>query len=298
MDKINRVLLFDDKVMVTALSIADCVNKGIEIHSLSTTASAAFGRAMAACLYLSCDLKNEEGKITMTLSGLGPLGKIVMLGGYGAKVKGYVQNPKTELPIREKDGKIDVGKAVGSEGILTVIKDLGLKEPYTGKCRLVSGEIAEDFAYYLTVSEGRPSAAALGVNMLKGKCISAGGIVIEPLPGCPDHVITVLEDICRNFSNISQTLTKKTPQEILEENFSHFEMKQLDPIVPQYVCECSREKCEKLIVALGREEAEDIIKTEGKIEISCSFCNANYCFLQQDVDALFYGGLQDGNSPR
>jgi molecular chaperone Hsp33 len=177
-----------------------------------------------------------------------------------------------------ESNKLDVGGAVGKDGFLTVIKDFGFGQPYNAKCRLVSGEIAEDLAYYFTVSEQLPSAVALGVLMEGGKCKAAGGVLIQVLPNCTEEWIVVFEDIARNFANISSLIAEKTPAEIIEENFGHFNIKHLPPVTPQFFCGCKDDKIKTVIKMLKREEIEEIITNNGFIEINCNFCGKNYRF--------------------
>ena len=190
------------------------------------------------------------------------------------------------MPIRA-DGKIDVGGAVGTNGEITVIKDLGLKEPYTGKCKLVSGEIAEDFAYYFTASEQQPSAVALGVLVDKNGVKTAGGIFIQPMPGCNDMVITMLEDICTNFTHVSSVLDKMDVDEIIDYYFGHFDVKKLPSQTPKFKCDCNRELIERVIMTIGKKEAYDIISEDQKIEVGCQFCNKKYVFKKEDIDKIF-----------
>ncbi len=287
MDVIKKFMFADDSVLVTVISAKDLVNKAVKAHDLSATATAALGRTLMAGAFMSNAFKDKGQRLSVTVNGGGGLGKIVVAGEYGGIVKGYVENPHFELPTR--NGKLDVGGAVGKDGYITVIKDLGLKEPYTGKTELVNGEIATDFAYYFTVSEQQPSAVALGVLVDKTGCTAAGGIFIQPLPGCSDAVITMLEDIASNFTHVSELFLNFTPDEIIENYFGQFDLHFLPDGKPKWQCRCSRKRLEKVVLSLGRAEAEDIVRTEGKIEIGCNFCNKKYVFTKEDVEALFCG---------
>ena len=189
MDVIKRFMLFDKTILVSVISAKELVDKAIKIHSLSRTAAAALGRTLIVGAYMGTELKDDKQKLSITINGGGPLGRIVVLSDYGAKVRGYVENPAVELPLNGK-GKLDVGGGVGKNGYISVIKDLGLKEPYSGRCPIVDGEIANDFAYYFTVSEQQPSAVALGVLAADNECVSAGGIFVSALPGADDKAIT------------------------------------------------------------------------------------------------------------
>ena len=183
--------------------------------------------------------------------------------------------------------------AVGREGTLTVIKDVGMKEPYVGKTELVTGEISDDFAYYFTASEQSPSAVALGVKVetdssgVAREVTSAGGIFVQPLPGCNDYVITMLEDIVTNFTDVASLLQEKTPEEIIDFYFGAFELKYFDPSEVVYKCTCDRARMDAIIKSLGKNEVRDIIATQGKVEIKCEFCSGVYTYGEDDVDKLF-----------
>lgn len=286
MDVIKRFMLFDKTILVSVISAHDLVDKAIKLHTLSRTASAGLGRSLIVGAYMSTELKDADQKLSITINGGGPLGKIVVLGDYGAKVRGYVENPEVELPLNAL-GKLDVGGGVGHDGYISVVKDLGLKEPYSGRCHIIDGEIANDFAYYFTVSEQQPSAVALGVLAGDNQCVSAGGIFVTALPGADDNAITVMEDIMTNFNRVSDLFKEMTPEEIIEKYFSHLDVFSLPDIFPKYECNCSVERLERVVVSLGRDEAYDILRENGKIELTCQFCNKKYEFSKQDVDRLF-----------
>ena len=286
MDKLQKFFIADGKVLITVIDDTEMVNKAREIHDLTPTTTAVLGRCLTVAAFMTSGFKDENQRMSFNIDGKGPIGKIVVSGKAGCKVKGYVDNPSLDLPIRA-DGKLDVGGAVGRDGDITVIKDLGLKEPYTGKCQLVSGEIAEDFAYYFTASEQSPSAVALGVLVDKTGVKTAGGIFIQPMPGCNDMVITMLEDICTNFVNFSSLLEKMSVDEIIDYYFGHFDVKKLPPIVPKFECDCSRELIERVIMTIGKKDAYDIIDKDKKIEVGCQFCNTKYRFDRDDIDRIF-----------
>mgnify|MGYP004650669319 FL=1 len=286
MDKLQKFFIADGKVLITVIKDTELVEEARKIHGLTPTTTAVLGRCLTVAAFMSSGFKDENQRLSFNIDGKGPIGKIVVSARTGAEVKGYVENPSVDLPIRA-DGKIDVGGAVGTDGEITVIKDLGLKEPYTGKCKLVSGEIAEDFAYYFTTSEQQPSAVALGVLVDKNGVKTAGGIFIQPMPGCNDMVITMLEDICTNFTHISSVLDKMEVDEIIDYYFGHFDVKTLPPQTPKFKCDCSRELIERVIMAVGKKEAYDIIDKDKKIEVGCQFCNKKYVFNKEDIDKIF-----------
>ncbi len=286
MDTIKRFMLFDKTVLVSVISAKDMVNDAVKIHNLSRTATAALGRTLVIGAFMAEQLKDSNQSFSITINGGGPLGRIVVCGTYGGKIRGYVENPNIELPLNEKR-KLDVGGAVGKQGYISVIKDLGLKEPYSGRCALVNGEIAEDFAYYFTVSEQQPSAVALGVLASDGNCLSAGGIVIQIMPDCKDYVITMMEDIASNFYNISSMMQEHTPEEIIEKYFGHFDIFELPDVFPALECNCNTNKIDGILLSLGKREAYDILEKEGKVELSCQFCNKKYVYDKSALDKLF-----------
>ena len=286
MDKLQKFFIADGKVLITVIKDTELVEEARKIHNLTPTTTAVLGRCLTVAAFMASGFKDENQRLSFNIDGKGPVGKIVVSAKTGAEVKGYVENPSVDLPIRA-DGKIDVGGAVGTNGEITVIKDLGLKEPYTGKCKLVSGEIEEDFAYYFTASEQQPSAVALGVLVDKNGVKTAGGIFIQPMPGCNDMVITMLEDICTNFTHVSSVLDKMDVDEIIDYYFGHFDVKKLPSQTPKFKCDCNRELIERVIMTIGKKEAYDIISEDQKIEVGCQFCNKKYVFKKEDIDKIF-----------
>ena len=282
MDIIAKALIFDGQVSVAVIKITDIVNEIRKLQNLSNTATAALGRTLVVGAFMSAGLKGEDNKFSITINGGGPLGTIVVAGKYGAKIRGYVSNPEVEPPLKP-NGKLDVGFAVGKEGEINVIKDLGLKEPYAGVSELVSGEIGEDFAYYYLKSEQQPTAVAVGVLIEGGICTGAGGVIIQPRPECPDHIITVLEDIMTKFTNISYLVKDMEPVDIIRKEFSHFEHRLLEPVYPEFECICSKERMENIIRSLSPVEVFEILKTDRKMEILCHFCNTRYKYTADEV---------------
>ena len=290
MAKIYKVMLNNDAV-VCIIDAKDVVSEAVRLHTLSKTATDALGRALIATTFMSSQMKGDKNKLSVTIDGNGGLGKITTAGTNRA-VRGFVENPTFDC-APTADGRVDVSTAVGREGTLTVIKDVGMKEPYVGKTELITGEISQDFAYYFTVSEQSPSAVALGVkvecdqNGIADNVISAGGVFVQPLPGCNDYVITMLEDIVSNFTDFGAMLTEKTPEEIIEFYFGAFEMKRFDATDIEYKCACSKERMDGIIKSLGKNEVKDIINTQGSVEIRCEFCSGVYTYTKEDVDAIF-----------
>lgn len=282
MDRVVKALILNGEISVTILDTTEMVNRAIDIHGLSALAAAALGRTMTAATFMATGLKNKDDTLSVTISGDGPAGSIVVCVNHDLKMRGYIDNPQVELPLKA-NGKLDVGKAVG-KGRLSVVKNLGLKEPYTGSARLVSGEIAEDFAAYFTFSEQQPTGIALGVKIGKdGSCVGAGGLVIQPMPGASDESIDVAEKLLSNFSSISSMIEEGGIDGIIDKYFYgvfFFEY------LPEYKCTCSKEYVDKILITLGERELYDTIEKEGKIEVVCHFCPQKYTYYKKDVDEL------------
>lgn len=286
MDRLIKCLIFDGMAKVTAIDNTAMVNKSIKMHRLSPLASAVLGRSLAVGIYLSNSIKDKDGKFSMTIDGKGGLGKIMVVGSEGNKVKGFVVNKEYSLPLRA-DGKIDVGGGVGTDGEIVIIKDLGLKEKYVGRAKLCTGEIAEDFSHYLMTSEGLPNVVALGVLVDKKGCVASGGIIIEAMPGISDDQLYILEDIINNFKNFSTILKEKGLDEIVNFYFGHLNATIYPEEKVTLDCNCSVTKLKGLIKSLGKTEAMDIIKEQGQIEIFYEFNSKYYRFRKEDVENIF-----------
>jgi molecular chaperone Hsp33 len=233
------------------------------------------------------ETKEEKGSITNQIKGDGPLGMLTAVGESNGNVKGYVANPKLDLPLNENNGKLDVGTAVGKHGMLYIIKDLGIGKPYVGMTPIVSGEIAEDFTNYFATSEQTPSVIALGVLVDKNGIRSAGGYKLSLMPDATDEIISKIEEQVGKIDPVSKMLDEqKTLEEIAKEVTGDNNLKVLAEINPEYKCNCSREKCEKGLIAIGKEELQKIIDEEEKIEIACNFCDKKYEFTREDMKKL------------
>jgi molecular chaperone Hsp33 len=285
MDKIIKAVLFGGKARVALIETTETVNKAIKVHDLTPLAAAALGRSLTVGAYIESNLKNETNKFNLIINGGGPIGKIYVTSDRVGTVKGLVENPQVDLPLRA-DGKLNVGGAVGTNGDMVIIKDLGLKEPYVGRSQLVSGEIAEDYNNYLFKSEGILNAVALGVLNDKDGCKAAGGIIIEAMPDADDNMIVILEDIMTNFSNISQLIAENGIEEIGNYYFGHLDAEFFPAQTVRFKCDCWH-KIRKIVRGLGREEIEDIIKEQGMLEIKCDYCKKNYVYTEKDLDYLF-----------
>jgi len=242
-DILLNALLLQGEIRVMAVSGKELVKEAQRVHALSRVCTAALGRQLMATAMMASQLKHEDESLTTILRGDGPVGNLVCTGRYGAKVKGYVANPGVELPPTPA-GKLDVGGAVGREGKLTVVRDLYLREPYVGETSLVSGEIAEDFAQYFAVSEQQPGIVYLGVRVRPetGEVLSAGGLIAQPLPGCPDEALSALQDAAPAIAGLARMLEEKPLAEALAELFKDMELEITGELGPLWECDCSRER--------------------------------------------------------
>lgn len=291
-DQILQGLLLNDTVRFAAIAGRELVTEAQRIHSLSRTATAALGRELLMVAMMSSQLKNDTDSVSAILSGGGPGGNLVCVGRKGPFVKGCAGDSACELPPKE-NGKLDVGGYVGKAGKLTVVRDLSLKEPYVGMCNLVSGEVAEDFAEYFTASEQQPSLVYLGVRLepLSGRVLGAGGLLIQPLPDCPgenvDHILAKADDIPRLTERLCMGESLK---EILCALFSEGEVRFTESMTPAYRCDCSRERMERALMSLGREDLCQIIEEDGQAELACHFCNSKYTFSKAELEEILREG--------
>ena len=283
-NKILRGLICGGEVSLAVADTTQLVNEAIRIHGLSALSAAALGRTLTVAAYMCSGLKTEGSALSVTIKGDGAGGSVYVSGDKLLHMRGYIENPNAELPPNAF-GKLDVGGCVGRNGRLTVVKSMGLKEPYSGSCRLVSGEIAEDFAAYYLYSEQQPSAFALGVKIGRDyTCAGAGGVVIQALPGASEESIVKAEETMGKFASVSTLIKEKSIEEIIEENFGKCETEEL---FPHYKCLCSREYIGGILKSMGKKELEDILAEQGEIAVNCEFCEKNYVFTQSDVDAMF-----------
>ncbi len=287
MNRLVKTLIYGGEMSLCVMDTTDLVNDAIDIHRLSPLSAAALGRVLTIASFMSSCMKNETDKLSVSVVGDGVGGTITVSGNSALDMRGSIDNPRAELPLRA-DGKLDVGGCVGRNGRLTVVKSLGLKEPYSGSCRLVSGEIAEDFAAYYLYSEQQPSAIALGVKIGKDyRCIGAGGVVIQALPGASENSISKAEEAMKHFANISSLIKEKSIEDIISGYFG--KTAPIEEYSPHYKCLCSRGYIGGILKTMGRAELDDIVKEQGKITVNCEFCEKNYEFTEKDVDELFKG---------
>lgn len=287
-DTLVKGLLFDRTMRFAAISGKALVEEARRVHNTSRVCTAALGRTLLMTAMMSMELKNESDRLTAIVKGGGPAGNIVCTARPGGLVKGYVENPELELPLAP-NGKLDVSMAVGWFGELTVVRDLSMKEPYVGRSALVSGEIAEDFAQYFTLSEQTPSLVYLGVRVdgATGDVLSAGGFFLQPLPGCPEENIDRAIAYADGIQNLTALLENgRTLEENLQEALQGLTIEVSESIEPRFLCDCSRERLERVLISLGKEELSDLIETDREATLTCHFCNSAYRFDEGALRAL------------
>lgn len=285
-DYIIRATAAKGQVRAFAAFTRDLVEKARASHNTSPVATAALGRLLTAGAMMGSMMKNEKDLLTLKIEGDGPIGGLTVTADSRGNVKGYVNNPLVVLPCNDK-GKLDVGGALGI-GVLSVIQDVGLKEPYVGQTILVSGEIAEDLTYYYATSEQTPSSVALGVLMNKDNTVrQAGGFIIQLMPGAGEEVISALEKRVGEISSVTSLLDEgMTPEEILQTILEGMEPEITDKMNTRFYCGCHKERVEKALISIGKKELQDMIQDGKPIEINCHFCNANYVFSVEELQGL------------
>ena len=286
-DEIVRAMTADGYVKAVAVTGRDLVERARNIHTLLPMATAALGRALLGASMLGDMLKEQKGSLTLQIKGGGPLGTVLAVSDYEGNVRGYVQNPHVEL-MEKHQGKLDVGAAVGSTGTLTVIKDIGLKEPYVGSIGLFSGEIADDLAMYFVESEQIPTACALGVLVGTDQSVtSAGGYLIQLLPGASDDIIDKIEAGVHRVGSVSHALEGGLDGEgLLRAVLSDFDLEILEKHPVEYRCYCSRDRVTRALISMGREELSSLIQDQGQADLTCQFCDKVYHYSQEQLEKL------------
>jgi len=283
-----------------AVDTKEVVEQARIYHNTTPVASAALGRVLTASLMMGYALKNKEDKLTVKINGGGPLGTILVTADSMGHVKGYVDNPQVDLDTTDS-GKLNVGEAVGKEGYIQVTKDMGLKEPYSGSSMLVSGEIGEDVAAYFFNSEQQPTVVGLGVLVDTDHTIkSAGGFMLQMMPGLKEEEITAVEASIAKIKNVSSFFEKEQDiEKIMEALLPDFELNITEKAQVSYRCDCSLERMTEVLISLGEKEIEDIIEEDKKAEIHCHFCNKRYHFDENDLkkilNTITIGGHLNGN---
>ena len=286
MDRILRATAGNDFIKMAVITARDTVQRAREIHDCSPTASAALGRTLCAASLMGNMMKEENGSLTIRISGGGPVGNIVAVSDTAGNVRGYMDEPRVDLPLRA-DGKLDVGGAVGRDGMLTVSRDLGLREPYIGSTALVSGEIAEDVTSYLLSSEQVPSACGLGVLVDTDMSIkAAGGFIVQLMPGADEALIEKLEDNIFMMDQLTTVLDEDGEEELFRQVLKGLEYHLVEECPIEYRCPCSRERLENVLSVIDRAELDDMIRAGKDVDIRCDFCGTRYVFTTQDLEAL------------
>ena len=286
-DKIIKFLAHNGKISVICADTTEMVEKARQTHDMSPVVTAGFGRLLTITAIMATEMKGSKDKLTVQLKGNGSIGLMIATANNKPIVKGYATNPVVDIPLNE-DGKLDVGGAVGYEGYINVVKDLGLKDPYIGISPLVSGEIAEDFANYFVNSEQRDSAVALGVLVDKNGVRASGGYLINPMPDATEEEISKVEQSIFKAGAMSKMLDQNLTLEEIARKITGDENVQVieDDIVPEFKCDCSKEHMEDALMAIGKEELKDIIEKEGKAELVCHFCNKKYQFNKEELENI------------
>ena len=286
-DKITNFLAYDGRIAITCIKSTSMVEEARKIHDLSPVATAAFGRLLTITALMAEEMKNEQDKITIEIKGNGPIGGMLTTANNVPEIKGYVINPYVDLPLNEF-GKLDVGGAVGQDGYIHVIKDIGLKEPYIGVSNLTSGEIADDFTNYFVSSEQRQAAVALGVLVDKNGVREAGGYLITPMPDATDEDISNVEKGIFEAGAISKMLDEKLSLiDIAKKVTGDKSIKVIEDCkVPVYKCDCSKEKMTNALMSIGKNELKNIIEEDGKAELVCHFCNKKYQFNKEELENI------------
>ncbi len=286
-DQLIRAISQDGLMKVSAVSTRDLTERARQIHKTLPVATAALGRLLAAASMMGNALKEEAASLTLQIKGGGPLGTLLAVSDHQGNVRGTVEHPAVDIPLRE-DGKLDVGEAVGNRGTLTVIRDLRMKEPYVGSVGLLWGEIAEDIALYFVESEQIPTACGLGVLVDRDQSVlSAGGYLVQLLPGAGEETAERLEASLRAAKPVTELLrADPDPEALLRAALPGLELEILEKRPIEYRCECSRERMERALISLGREELRAMIDEQGGAELTCRFCDNVQRFSREELEAL------------
>ena len=286
-DSLMKALAYNNEVRIYVVDATEMVEEACKLHGTWNTATAALGRAMIGTTLLSATLKNENDKLTVRIHGDGPLGYMVIDGNMHGHIKAYVNNPEVSLELNEK-GKLDVRGAVGTEGSLTITKDQGLKTPFVGQVPLVSGELAEDFTYYMAVSEQTPSSFGLSVLVNPDDSVKmAGGFMIQVLPGVSDETLDSIEEMLKTLPQVSDFLDEeKDLEKFLSLLAGESNYKVLEEMPVTYRCDCSKQRFADAIASLGEEEIDQMIKEDGGAEAVCHFCRRNYQYSIEELEEL------------
>ncbi|USY55231.1 Hsp33 family molecular chaperone HslO [Bacillus sp. 1780r2a1] len=285
-DYLVKALAYNNQVRAYAVKTTEAVGEAQRRHYTWPTASAALGRTMSAGVMMGAMLKGEQ-KLTIKVEGGGPIGAILVDSNAKGEVRGYVTNPQTHFDLN-KHGKLDVARAVGTGGTLSVVKDVGMRDQFNGQVPIVSGELGEDFTYYFVTSEQVPSSVGVGVLVNPDNSIlAAGGFIIQLLPGTDEATISAIEQRLETIEPISKLIQRGlTPEEILEEVLGKDNLKILETMPVQFKCQCSKERIGNAIISLGKDEIQSMIDEDGKAEAQCHFCNEMYHFPAEELKEM------------
>lgn len=280
---LKKAMTKNGELRAYVLNGKELVEDARKIHQTTPVATAALGRTLIASGIMGAMLKNENDYITITIKGSGPLKGVVATSDFNANVKGYVFNPDVILPLN-KDNKLDVAKSIGV-GFLNIAKDTGLKKPYSGQVPLLSGEIAEDIAYYYKTSEQISSAVGLGVLIDTDMSVKqAGGFIIQLMPGASEETISVLEDNLTKIKSVTTFFEEgNNLDDLLDLLLNNFEYKVIEEIKPKYKCNCTKDKVKKALIAVGKKDLKEILEEDNQAELKCHFCNKKYLFDEKDL---------------
>ena len=285
-DEIIRAFTDDGFVKISAIYARDLVQRAREIHDLTPTTTAALGRTLCGASLLGELMKEEDASLTIRINGGGPAGSVIAVSDSDGNVRGYVTNPQVDLPTRG-DGKLDVGGIIGKNGMLTVSRDIGLKEPYIGSTELVSGEVAEDLAAYMVESEQIPAAVGLGVLVDTDTSVkAAGGFIVQLLPGAPESLIDKLEENIFIMDQLTTILAEDGIDSVVHQVLKDMDYKTLMRVSVEYRCTCSRERISEALASCGEAELKDMINSGEDIEVCCQFCDHEYKFGPEELSKI------------
>ncbi len=284
-DYIVRAIAAKGQIRAFAATTKDTVEKARQLHNTSPIATVALGRLLTGGAMMGVTMKSDADILTVQIKGNGPIGAMTVTADPKGNVKGFVGNPEVMLPL--KDGKLDIAGAVGI-GVLSVIKDIGLKEPYVGDTILITSEIADDLTYYYATSEQVPSSVGLGVLMTKENTVEqAGGFIIQLMPDATEEVIDKLEKRIKEVKSVTEMLENgMTPEKILEHILGDMELEILDTVQIQFHCNCSKERVSKAVMSIGAKDLKEMVDDNKPIEVNCHFCNSHYTFSPEELEQM------------
>ena len=295
MGEIIRAVTKDGSAKISVITARDMVERARQIHALRPVGTAALGRTLCGASLLGEMLKEDDATLTIRIRGGGPIGTVVAVSDSGGNVRGYVDHPEVDLPLRERDGKLDVSGAVGTRGLLTVSRDIGLKEPYVGSTELVSGEIAEDLAAYLTESDQLGSACGLGVLVDTDETVkAAGGFIVQLMPSAPEETIAALEENIFLMDQLTTILCEDGAEAVIEQVLRGMEPHIAGRTAVTYRCYCSRERVLSAVTSLPEEDLAELRADGKEVEVRCQFCDAVYSFPPEEVAEWRHSGGPDG----